>query len=376
MDTTHLYIHIPFCRSKCLYCDFYSRVRVEVPWERWLTALEAEAVGRRGELSAPPATIYVGGGTPSLMPAEIAVRLCEGMRRIFGASPREVTIELNPDDVTPEYAGALMRAGYNRFSMGVQSFHDNSLRLMGRRHTAAQAVRAFEVLRSAGNVSLDLIFGLPGQTFEQWRADVAQTIALRPQHVSCYSLMLEEDTPLTRLVDSGRIDVPADDVSEAMYRHLCDALAAAGYRHYEISNFALPGYESAHNSAYWRSHPYLGLGAGAHSYDGASRRSCNPPDIEGYMRRYADGTGTYAPEQEMLTPQQLRHEYVMTRLRTARGISLRRYAALFGEEAAEALAATVAAMLRDGRLAATADGRVRIPEDRWLAADPIIVDLL
>lgn len=376
--SSHLYIHIPYCSSKCLYCDFYSIPGREIPWGRFLDALTAEATSRAGELSDAPDTIYIGGGTPSLMPPETAATLLSRMRHIFGSGAREITIELNPDNVTAPYIDALLDAGYNRFSMGVQSFHDSCLRLMGRRHSADDARRAFDILASKGsNVSLDLIFGLPQQTWSQWCDDVATTVSLRPQHVSCYALMLEEGTALTRLVDAGRMVTPDEQTSADMYTHLRRALADAGYRHYEISNFALPGFESRHNSAYWRSRPYVGLGPGAHSYDGNRLRTSNPSDVKGYISRYADGqTDAYTPETETLSDTDLRHEYLLTRLRTDRGISLPHFEEMFGTGETDRLVDAIRCRLHTGALVRTADsGRIRIAEDRWLTADNIISDL-
>lgn len=369
--SSHLYIHIPFCRSKCLYCDFYSLPRTEVPWETFLRAVTDEARSRRNELPSPPDTIYVGGGTPSLMPPETATELLHRMSEIFGARPEEITIELNPDNVTPEYAAALLEAGFNRFSMGVQSFDDALLRSIGRRHTAARADEAYESLLPSGNVSIDLMFGLPGQTFDSWQRDVERAIALRPKHISLYSLMLEEGTAMTRLVEAGKIQLPPQECSEEMYLHLCETLAASGYRHYEISNFALPGFESRHNTAYWHSAPYLGLGPGAHSYDGKRLRTANLPDTASYLR------GDRPFTTETLTDTELREEYLMTRLRTDRGISLAEYAVLPGGSAdTERLRRNLRRQLDAGMIEKTADTRCRIPERHWLTADPIIVSLL
>lgn len=374
--SAHLYIHIPFCSSKCLYCDFYSVPRRNIPWGRFVEAVAAEARSRADELPSPPDTIYVGGGTPSLMPPEVAAALLRNMLDIFGEGAKEVTIELNPDDVSRDYIESLKRSGYNRFSMGVQSFRDTCLRGMGRRHTAAQALEACKLLtETTDNVSIDLIFGLPGQSWSDWSEDVATAVRLRPQHISCYSLMLEEGTPLTRLVESGRISLPSEDTSAEMYAFLRRSLADAGYNHYEISNFALSEFESRHNSAYWQSRPYLGLGPGAHSYDGLNRRRYNPSDTEGYMRRYAEDAGNYAPAEEVLTACDLRHEYLLTRLRTSRGISLRHYDEMFGEKEMRELRKALSPHLESGAMITADDDRLRIAEERWLTADSIISDL-
>lgn len=374
---THLYIHIPFCRSKCLYCDFYSIPGKTIPWGRFLDAVTAEAEERRPELNEPPETIYVGGGTPSLMPAEIATELLDRMKNIFGGNPSEITIELNPDDVTEEYIVALKETGYNRFSMGVQCFDDKCLRNMGRRHSAEMARNASALLTQlSNNVSLDLIFGLPEQTLEHWKNDVAQAMSLKPHHISCYALMLEEGTPLTRMVESGRISPPDEQLSAEMYAYLQTALKNAGYLHYEISNYALPGYESRHNSSYWKSHPYLGLGPGAHSYDGMSCRRFNPNDTQGYISRYASGNShAYFIEKENLTSTDIRHEYLLTRLRTSRGISLENYKEFFGRKEFEKLCAGLQPLIDSRVMNVTSEGRIRIADAHWLTADPIIASL-
>ena len=375
--SAHLYIHVPFCGNKCLYCDFFSVPGRKIPWERFLNALTQEARCRKNELPEEPTTIYLGGGTPSLMPGEIAAELLSRLRNLFGSKASEITIELNPDDVNSEYVDTLLRSGYNRFSMGIQSFDDTCLRTMGRRHTSAQAIAAAELLKERNcNMSLDLIFGLPHQTFEIWKRDVATAIALNPSHISCYSLMLEEGTPLTRMVNQGRISVPDDSISAQMYRHLQSELNLAGYRHYEISNFALPGYESRHNSAYWNSSPYLGLGPGAHSYDGSRRRRFNPTSVEEYLKKYADREESrYSPEDEVLSTEDLAHEYLLTRLRTARGLSEKSYEQLTGEKSLGRLKAAMKTHLESGNLIYTAEGRIRIPESKWLTADTIISSL-
>lgn len=368
--SSHLYIHIPFCRSKCIYCDFYSLPHTSVSWETFLRALLAEARLRRNELPSPPDTVYVGGGTPSLMPTEIVETLMRGLAELFGGNPEEMTIELNPDNVTADYAAALCRAGFNRFSMGVQSFDDALLRSIGRRHTAAQAIEAYNILRqTADNLSIDLMFGLPGQTFEMWQRDVETAISLNPCHISLYSLMLEDGTAMTRLVDSGKKTLPPQEESERMYLYLCSRLADAGYRHYEISNFALPGYESRHNSAYWNSSPYLGLGPGAHSYDGARRRTANLPDVTAYMQ------GNRRCDVEVLTDDELREEYLMTRLRTCAGISLCEYEGKFGADALRSLKRKMEVQSAAELLVCNGD-TAYIPQRHWLVADSIIVSLL
>lgn len=367
--SSHLYIHIPFCRIKCLYCDFYSLPRPHIDWQTYIASVLNEAQQRRNELPIPPETIYIGGGTPSLMPPDVAVGLLEELKRIFEAKPQEVTIELNPDDVKEEYIAALHQGGYNRFSMGVQSFSDECLRLMGRRHNARQARKAAGIVASYGNMSLDLIFGLPKQSFSQWCEDVKQILSLRPQHISCYSLMLEDGTALTRLVNAGRLESADETLAERMYTYLCGILSAAGYHHYEISNFALPDFESKHNSSYWSAKPYLGLGPGAHSYDGYRKRSYNRADVESYI------SGESVLQTEILDDEQLREEYIMLQLRTSEGLNTDDYALQFGQTAAANMQQAIQPMIERGEIEQHGN-RIRIPENHWLTSDPIIVSLL
>lgn len=371
--SAHLYIHTPFCRSKCLYCDFYSVPGRQIAWGRFVDALLAEAQERREELPSSPDTIYIGGGTPSLMPLREVERMLDGVREIFGNGAEETTIELNPDDVTAEYVNSLVDYGVNRFSMGVQSFNDDVLRFLRRRHNAEQALKAAQLLIEGGrNVSLDLIFGLPGQSLRQWERDVATAVELRPSHISCYALMLEEGTPLTRMVENGEVEVPDQELSALMYEHLRQALGKAGYEHYEISNYALPGYHSRHNSAYWTGAPYLGLGPGAHSYDGSMMRRFNPADKEGYMKRYADGIGGYRPVEEVLGVEDLAHEYLLTRLRTARGMNPYKWLEMTPNADRDSCRKALEREIAKGNLTSTEEGRVRIPASLWLTADPVI----
>ena len=270
-----VYVHIPFCASRCSYCDFFSTLQLEQTGAAYVEAVIAEARLRRDELQGEAVrTLYLGGGTPSQLPVPLLARLVEGLRGVFGFQDlEEFTVEANPDDVTPSWCAALPPLGVNRVSMGVQSFEDGILRLIGRCHTAQQAVQAVNNLRQSGidNISVDLIYGLPGQTISSWTDTVKQALDLEPQHISAYGLTYEEGTRLWRQRERGEvIEVPEEQCLE-MYRILVGCLKSAGYEHYEISNFALPGFHSRHNSSYWNDTPYLGLGAAAHSYDGKIR---------------------------------------------------------------------------------------------------------
>ena len=364
----NIYVHIPFCRRKCLYCDFYSVGERLADWSRMVDALLAEARMRVPE-SVPgdyPSTLYIGGGTPSLIPGEEFTRLAQGLLSLAG-EVREFTIEVNPDDVTPEKAAVWRAAGVNRVSMGVQSLVDAELKAISRRHTAEEARRAAAILRdNFGNVSLDVMFGLPGQTLSSFETTVSGVTGLRPDHVSAYSLMYEERTALTRMRDSGTIEEADENLSVEMYMMLRDMLGAAGYEQYELSNYATPGHRSLHNSLYWLGLPYTGLGPAAHSYDGIRTRRANLPDFRRYLRNPAA-----AFEEEVLSDDELREEMIMTRLRTREGLSLDEYGSRFGEASLRALLHHAGKHLSSGRLRMVAYRLALTPSGVMLADDII-----
>lgn len=316
-----LYIHVPFCKSRCIYCDFYSTT-CHTPWmHRYATALIREMEQRRATWTFPVVdTLYVGGGTPSCLPPDLLQKILQAVvMRYPLAEDAEVTVEANPDDVTPAWLDAVAGTPVNRISMGVQTFDDAMLAMLHRRHDSQQAVRAVEACREAGleNISIDLIYGLPGQTLAMWESDVRRALALQVTHLSAYALTYEDGTPLARMRDNNKVTEADEELSLAMYRLLCRLSAEAGMQHYEISNFALPGCASRHNGGYWQGLPYLGLGPGAHSYDGQRWRRWNTPDLA----RYVDAD--CAPyESEVLTDDELYDEFIMTRLRTQQGADL------------------------------------------------------
>ena len=316
-----LYIHIPFCASRCIYCGFYSTTLLQLR-QKYVDAIikEIQEVRKRKQEMAADsiATIYLGGGTPSQLTTEQLRQLFDALYIYNKVEPdAEVTIEVNPDDVTVPYATALPRLGVNRVSMGAQTFNDERLRFLHRRHTAGQVPLAVQQLRDAGirNISVDLMYGFPGETLDDWQRDIDEVLKLNVEHISAYCLMVEEGTPLYRM------DVePADeDTEHAMYELLIDRLAAAGYEHYEISNFAKPGYRSRHNSSYWHNVPYIGLGAAAHSYDGACR-SWNVSDIRAYIA--AIQRGELPSEKEVLDDVTHYNDRITTALRTCDGLNL------------------------------------------------------
>lgn len=346
-----LYIHIPFCAAKCAYCDFYSGPLRLFDAETYARALLCELNTRRHEVGQI-STVYIGGGTPSTVPPRL-------LAPFLNLASGERTVEVNPEDVTPEYAEALLRAGANRVSMGVQSLSDAELRKVGRRHSAEQAVKAYHTLRSAGftNISLDLIFGLPGQSLESWLDSLHKVLDLKPEHLSAYMLSYEPGTRLYAMLQKGVVNETDEDTLCEMYTRLCKAASHAGLLHYEISNFAQPSFEAQHNSAYWDMTPYLGLGPGAHSFDGHSRRYV-PPSLKAYLEAPAEAA-VIEPE----SPTEQHNDLVMTALRTARGL-----------DPAMLTPTELAAAKRT--LITTSNGRLRIAEPDWLRANTLILPLL
>lgn len=308
-----LYVHIPFCASRCIYCGFYSTTGLNLQQE-YVDALLREYDGRKDEFDEFK-TVYFGGGTPSTLPIKCLDRLVEG---IGIKHCEEWTMECNPDDVTDELASWIGRSPINRVSMGAQTFDDARLRWLHRRHKSSQVKDAIEHLRNHGimNISIDLMYGFPGQTVMEWDRDIDAALALRPQHISAYSLMYEEGTPLYRMLMEEKVEEIDEEVSVAMFEHLCERLKAAGYEHYEISNFALSGFRSRHNSSYWREVPYLGIGAAAHSFDG-KRRWWNVSDVRGYISVPMEIDGM-----EVIDDVTRYNDIITTALRTREGICL------------------------------------------------------
>lgn len=369
-----IYVHVPFCASKCAYCDFYSAPgRRASEMAAYVDCVITEWRRREGELRGEAVeTVYIGGGTPSLLPPDELARMLEALP---AEGCCEVTVEANPEQVTAAWLDALGRTPVNRVSMGVQSFSDAELKAVGRRHTSAQALEAIGLLQSAEwlrSWSIDLIYGLPGQTRESWRDNLAQVAAMRPPHLSAYMLSYEKGTRLDAMRIAGKVAPHDDETLCAMYDDLCRAMADAGYEHYEISNFALPGHRAVHNSNYWLDRPYTGLGPGAHSFDGRARRF-NPPAL----KRYLDAGGAAEPELEEETLANRINDHIMVALRTSRGVARERFAAAFGLAEWRALARRMRPYVATGQLLpSSAPDSWRIAEGAWLVSDAIIADLL
>ena len=341
-----LYVHIPFCKKRCLYCDFFSTTLLARRTE-YVEAVVKEIETRRDEVGTIR-TVYLGGGTPSVLETEDIQRILEAIGTEHAS---EITMELNPGDATASYLRELRQAGINRLSIGIQSFQDELLSRIGRRHDAKQAMAAVKLAQEAGfdNLSIDLMYALPTQTMAQWQTDIETALTLNVQHISSYGLMYEDGTALTRQLESGAIEAVDEQTENAMYDYLCTRLQQAGFVHYEVSNFALPGYEARHNSSYWDDTPYIGIGAGAHSYNG-SVRSWNPDDLDAYICGIQ--AGTLQREQEILTDTDRHNERIMLGLRTNRGISR----ALVNESARTHIQAGRLRETEDGRLVATQEG--------------------
>lgn len=312
-----LYVHIPFCKSRCIYCGFYSTTLSKLQGD-YVAALRHELELRREYINEPWRTIYIGGGTPSQLPPSLLEEL---FNAIDTQESVEVTMECNPDDITSSYADFIASLPINRISMGAQTFNDERLRFLHRRHNAVDVATAIDRLRHAGigNISIDLMYGFPEETLDDWRNDIAHAVSLGCEHLSAYCLMYEEGTHLYNMLQHGKVKEADEETQRAMYYELKDSLAAAGYEHYEISNFARPGQKSLHNSGYWQQTPYMGIGAAAHSYNRQSRQ-WNVADIATYIKSV--NLGNVPAERETLDTNTRYNDTVMLSLRTSDGLDL------------------------------------------------------
>ena len=422
-----IYVHIPFCKSFCTYCGFYSET--SACYDRYVEALLGEIDRRKSEFDATKDvnTLYIGGGTPSVMPLPLLCRVVEALKDALGSRYfDEFTVELNPEDVIQRgeaYAEALLGMGVTRASMGVQSFDDGILRWMNRRHDAATAIRAYRILEKSGfrNISIDLIFGLPelgpdsqpkhsdslsGHFSDHrgkdgyvpllderlWRETILRALdisasGMLPSHISAYQLSVEPDSALDGMIADGRCREASEESCARQYEILCEELSAAGYHHYEISNFALPGMEARHNSAYWRCVPYVGLGPGAHSLsilpDGHRCRSWNSPDLKLYLETFAPlvQRDTGCSGQETLSPVQLGIENVMLGLRTSRGCPLSELVSACDRARLDSAISSghLVPVPGSSELSCLEDGAAqyyRIPEKYFFISDGIISELL
>ena len=326
-----IYIHIPFCKRRCIYCDFFSTTQSEKKAE-YVHALVRELEIRKDYLDNEEIeTIYLGGGTPSQLSKEELEEIFAHIYKVYKVTPdAEITLEANPDDLTPEYVSMLRGLPINRISMGIQTFQEETLKLLHRRHTAQQAIEAFKRCREAGfqNISIDLMYGLPGETLDTWGQDLQQAIDLHPEHISAYHLIYEEGTTLWNLREQNKVEEAEEELSLTLFKTLIERLTKAGYQHYEISNFCLPGLHSRHNSSYWTGKKYLGCGPSAHSFDGTSRQ-WNVSSLDKYLEGIR--TDQLDFEIEELDLYTRYNDFVITSIRTCWGMPLSQLRTNYGE---------------------------------------------
>ena len=362
-----IYIHIPFCKSKCGYCGFYSLPSLKLK-DRFLDALKAEIVARKDYLNGETvSTVYFGGGTPSLLASEEieAVLHLINMHYPIAENP-EITLEANPDTLSPEYLQALRKMGINRLSVGIQSFFDNDLQYLGRKHNAEHARNCLVWAKQAGfeNLSLDLIYGLPTSNAEQWSRNLDLVFEAGIHHLSAYALTLEPNSILTKQIEQGKAMPVSEDDALRDYDILCRLAAENGYLHYEISNFCKSGMHSKHNASYWFGIPYAGFGPSAHSFDGTSRQ-WNVSSVEKYCDERLRDAG-----REVLTPDQLYDEYVMLRLRTHWGIDLKWLKREMGERFSAYCERQAQPLIQQGKLMQTREF-LYLTDQQMLFADGV-----
>ena len=370
-----IYIHIPFCRKRCHYCDFFKTTDLR-PKARVLEALKQELITRSGELASDQInTIYLGGGTPSVLVVDELRDLLYTIRNNFQVSPEaEITTEANPDDLSQAVLSYLREVGYNRLSMGIQSFSEQDLKLMNRRHGVFQAVQSVKWAKSAGfsNISIDLIYGLPNQNLEEWERNVKTAIELDVQHISAYNLTYHEGTVFYDQLKNGVLKELPDELSLQQFQLLIDLLKGAGFEHYEISNFCKPGYYSQHNSSYWKNEKYLGIGPSAHSFDLASRR-WNVSSVEKYLHGI-ENQQSYS-ESELLSVRDRYNEYIITGLRTMWGVSEEVVKSEFPSEYETHFQEVLTKYLKSGQVILSPE-KVYLSEEGLFISDKIMADFM
>lgn len=369
-----IYVHIPFCKSRCIYCGFYSTTLVNLCGE-YVSSVCREMDLRRDYIKGSFSTVYIGGGTPSVLSSEDLSRLFYYIYKVYHIEPdAEVTLECNPDDVTPDFACLLGRLPVNRVSMGVQTFSDRRLKFLNRRHSSSDVSHAVTLLRDAGigNISIDLMFGFPDETLQEWGDDIQRALSLDVEHISAYSLMYDEGTALWRMLEQKKINETEEEVSIAMYEKLIAELTGAGYEHYEISNFARPGFRSRHNSSYWKQVPYIGLGAAAHSYD-LNSRQWNVDDVMAYMSEI--NSGTVPMEREVFDKKTKLNDLVTTAMRTCEGIDLDMIETMFGKEYKDMLLNASGRNISRG-FSEVKDNHLRLTGSGLFVSDTVMSDMM
>lgn len=369
-----IYIHIPFCKSRCIYCGFYSTTLLDLR-KKYINAVCREMELRKNYIREPFSTIYLGGGTPSLLDEAELTKLFLYINNVYDVDRNaEITMECNPDDITPKFTNMLSRLPINRVSMGAQTFADSRLRLLHRRHNSDEVKHAVKLLREAGikNISIDLMFGFPDESLSQWKEDISAALALNVEHISAYSLMYEEDTPLWKMLDTGKVKEIDEELSLTMFKELVCQLTDAGYEHYEISNFARPGYRSRHNSSYWHQVPYIGLGAAAHSFD-LNSRQWNVADLRLYIEEI--NNGIIPMEREELDNDTTFNDIITTALRTSDGIDLNAMETRLGKRYRNTLISAAGKHLEQGLLEIRHD-RLRLTSEGIFISDMVMSDLM
>lgn len=369
-----IYIHIPFCKSRCIYCGFYSTTLLDLR-KKYINAVCREMELRKNYIREPFSTIYLGGGTPSLLDEAELTKLFLYINNVYDVDRNaEITMECNPDDITPEFTNMLSRLPINRVSMGAQTFADSRLRLLHRRHNSDEVKHAVKLLREAGikNISIDLMFGFPDESLSQWKEDISAALALNVEHISAYNLMYEEDTPLWKMLDTGKVKEIDEELSLTMFKELVCQLTDAGYEHYEISNFARPGYRSRHNSSYWHQVPYIGLGAAAHSFD-LNSRQWNVADLKLYIEEI--NNGIIPMEREELDNDTTFNDIITTALRTSDGIDLNAMETRLGKRYRNTLISAAGKHLDQGLLEIRHD-RLRLTSEGIFISDMVMSDLM
>ena len=374
-----LYLHVPFCSSKCSYCAFYSVTNNQLKQD-YIEAVCKELYLRKhffqdihlknNQFDPVVNTVYFGGGTPSCLDESDFEKIFNAIYDCFGTSFEEVTIECNPDDITLSYAKTLKKYA-NRISLGIQTFNNDQLKLINRRHNAEEAIKAVNIIKEVGisNISIDLIFGFPKETLADWLFDINQAIKLDVQHVSAYSLMFEEGTKLYHLLQKEEIEQISEELSVEMYDVLIDKLSEAGLVQYEISNFAKPGFESRHNSSYWNETPYLGVGPSAHSYN-LSTRSWNVSNVSQYVKSISKGILPLEEEQiDVITRY---NDLITTALRTKEGIHLN----ALQEDYAQYLLEQSSEFIKEGTIIKTSDNRLALTRKGYYISDAIMAELI
>lgn len=371
MIANSIYIHIPFCIRKCIYCDFLS-IRYDDNIARGYIAALINEFNLRKELSGEIRTIYIGGGTPTILSEHELTRLIQGLRTSFTVSPdAEITIEANPGTIDKEKVAVLADAGVNRFSIGVQSFINRELQLLGRIHNSDDAVKAIDILRSSGirNLSIDLIYGIPGQSFDDWEVNLSRAAEISPEHISAYELTPEKDTPLDELISQGTLEKPDEETIINMYFNTIDRFKKAGHRHYEISNYSKPGFECRHNLNYWNRGEYIGIGAGAHSFI-RDKRIKNTHNIEQYIKSINDGTLAIDEDIEVSCEDALR-EFIFLGMRKTEGLNIKE----FKEDLCLDLEPAAQKLIANGLLESSL-GFLRLTREGIVVSNAVITELM